>query len=229
MRLAVIPARGGSKRIPHKNIRPFCGKPIIAYSIAAALESELFERVIVSTDSEQIATVARQYGAEVPFLRPAELSDDHCGVVAVVKHAVQWCRQQGNIIEEVCGIYATAPLIKVADLRRGFELLQTSGADGVMAVTTFPAPIQRALKMNADGSLQMFQPEHAMTRSQDLEPAYLDAAQFFWWGSNASDGGRPVNKGLVLPRNRVQDIDTEEDWQVAEQLYRLLHPEVVDA
>ena len=236
MKLAVIPARGGSKRIPKKNIRPFCGRPIIAYSIAAAQRSGLFDHIVVSTDCEEIATVAREWGAEVPFIRPAALSDDHCGVVAVVEHAVEWFRQSGATgtetvatdtavkngqeLEAVCGIYATAPLLRAEDLRAGFELLQQDGGR-VMAVTTFPFPIQRALKMNSDGALAMFQPEHAMSRSQDLEPAYHDAAQFFWWGSAALAGSATNHRGLVLPRYRVQDIDSEEDWRVAEQLYQL--------
>lgn len=221
MNLAVIPARGGSKRIAKKNIRPFCGQPIIAYSIKAAQQAGVFERVIVSTDCDEIATVARDLGADVPFVRPADLADDYCGVVAVVEHALHWCQQQGQRIEAVCGIYATAPMIAAEDIRAGYDLLVNSEADSVLSVTSFPAPIQRALKINSDGNLAMFQPEHAMTRSQDLEPAYHDAAHFFW-RANRIIKSKPVReKALLIPRQRVQDIDTEEDWQVAEQLYRV--------
>lgn len=221
MKLAVIPARGGSKRIAKKNIRPFCGKPIMAYSILAALESGVFDRVIVSTDCEDIAVVARDYGAEVPFIRPGELADDYCGVVAVIEHALSWFQQQGQDVAAVCGIYATAPMIAAEDIRQGYSLLGHKGVDRVLTVTSFPAPIQRALKINAEGNLSMFQPEHAMTRSQDLEPAYHDAAHFFWRLNKPLREGGPVEKALVIPRQRVQDIDTEEDWLVAEQLFKL--------
>ncbi len=219
VRLAVIPARGGSKRISDKNIRPFCGKPIIAYSIAAALESRLFDKVVVSTDSEVIADIARQFGAEVPFIRPAELADDFCGVVAVIKHAVEWYQQRGQQFDAVCGMYATAPMIDQNDLASGLEIIESEQADASRSITAFPSAIQRALKLNESNDISMFQPEHAMTRSQDLDEAYYDAAHFFWWSHAFLSKESPLVKGVVIPRSRVQDIDTEEDWLLAESLY----------
>ncbi len=217
LKIAIIPARGGSKRITRKNIRPFLGKPIIAYSIAAALESTLFDRVIVSTDDEEIAAIARQYGAQTPFIRPAALADDHCVIADVIKHALQWFEGEGVAVDCACCIYATAPLLDKADIASGLDLLQQDNVDRVMAVTTFPFPIQRALKLDAENYFSMIQPDYALTRSQDLQEAYHDAAHFFW-GTKAALLGEASNKSkaVVIPRYRVQDIDTEEDWQVAE-------------
>lgn len=224
MRLAVIPSRGGSKRIPRKNIRPFGGRPIIAWSIAAALESGLFDRVIVSTDDDGIAEVARGTGAEVPFLRPAELSDDHTGTGPVVAHAVAWQSAHGAPAEEVCCIYATAPFIEVDDLRRGLDILRESGADFAFSVTRYAAPIQRALRIRADHRVEMFDPGQFLTRSQDMEEAWHDAAQFYWGRAEAWLAGKPLfgphAAPVELPRHRVQDIDTPEDWERAELLLR---------
>lgn len=224
MRLAVIPARGGSKRIPRKNIRPFGGQPMMSWSIATALESGLFDRVIVSTDDDEIAEVARGAGAEVPFLRPAELSDDHTGTGPVVAHAVAWQSAHGALAEEVCCIYATAPFIEVDDLRRGLDILRESGADFAFSVTRYAAPIQRALRIRADHRVEMFDPGQFLTRSQDLEEAWHDAAQFYWGRARAWLEGKPLfgphAAPVVLPRHRVQDIDTPEDWDRAELLLR---------
>lgn len=226
MRLAVIPARGGSKRIPRKNIRDFCGLPMIARSIQAAQESGCFDRILVSTDDAEIAVVARQYGAITPFIRPVELSDDHTGTIPVIAHAIDWMQRQGERVDEVCCIYATAPFVQAEDLRRGLALLQEKKADYAFTVTSYPFPIQRAVRINERGEVEMFQPEHFATRSQDLEEAYHDAGQFYWGQAQAWLAQQPVFAGrsvpLVLPRSRVQDIDTAEDWARAELLYRLL-------
>lgn len=226
MRLAVIPARGGSKRIPRKNIKDFCGKPIIAWSIETAIKSGCFDRVIVSTDDEKIAAVAREWGAEVPFVRPKELSDDYVGTTAVVRHAIEWFTDQGVVFEYVCCIYATAPFIIEKDIQQGFEILKNSGSYYTFTVTSYPFPIQRAVKITNNGRLEMFQPEHCTTRSQDLEEAYHDAGQFYWGISEAWVEEQPLFSlqaaPIILPRHRVQDIDTFEDWVRAEFMFRLL-------
>lgn len=226
MRLAVIPARGGSKRIPHKNIKEFCGKPIIAWSIEAALNSGCFDRVIVSTDDAEIADVAREWGAEVPFMRPEELSDDYTGTVPVIRHAIEWFEERGLNFEYVCCIYATAPFVTAEDIQKGFEILTSTGSAYAFSVTSFGFPIQRAVRITTDGHLEMFYPEHMQTRSQDLEEVYHDAGQFYWGLSDAwkeekilfSQEASPV----ILPRYRVQDIDTPEDWIRAEILSNIL-------
>jgi N-acylneuraminate cytidylyltransferase len=223
MKIAVIPARGGSKRIPHKNIKNFRGKSMIAWSIEAAKFSGIFDHIIVSTDDHDIAQIAKQHGAEVPFMRPEELSDDHTGTGAVVKHAVQWITENIGKPEFVCIIYATAPFIRSEDLAKGFEMIGQSGADIVFTVTSFPFPIQRAIKIKDNGRVAMFQPEYLMTRSQDLEPAYHDAGQFYWAKAEAVMNDTPAFSEsavpLLLPRSRVQDIDTEEDWLRAELMH----------
>jgi pseudaminic acid cytidylyltransferase len=224
VRLAVIPARGGSKRIPQKNIRDFCGKPIISYTIATAKTCGLFDHVIVSTDDAEIAEVARRFGAEAPFVRPRELSDDFTGTNAVVKHAVLWFRDRGTPVTEACCMYATAPLLDASFVRWGHELLVKSGKLYAFSVTSFPYPIQRALRLLPDGSVEALHPEHAMTRSQDLEPAYHDAGQFYWGAATAFIEDLPMfarhSIGVALPPHLVQDIDTLEDWERAELMYQ---------
>lgn len=226
MKLAIIPARGGSKRIPRKNIKPFCGKPMIAWSIEAALESGCFDRIIVSTDDEEIAEVARQYGAEVPFMRPLELSDDHTGTIPVIRHAIETINSQGRAVEQACCLYATAPFIQAEDLRRGLEILQGSGGDYAFSVTSYAFPIQRAIRLTPEGRVEMFNPEHFNTRSQDLEEAYHDAGQFYWGRADAWLQGKmifsPASLPVMLPRHRVQDIDTPEDWVRAEWLFKAM-------
>lgn len=226
MRLAVIPARGGSKRIPRKNIRDFCGKPIIAWSVDAALQSECFDQVIVSTEDPEIADVARKYGAEVPFLRPAELSDDYTGTTAVVRHAIEWFKDRGCVFDEVCCIYATAPFIQVEDIKKGLDLLQLGDIYYTFPVTSFPFPIQRAVKITSLGRLEMFHPEYYNTRSQDLEEAFYDAGQFYWGRSCAWKEGIPLfsdrSVPILLSRFRVQDIDTLEDWIQAEIMFEMI-------
>lgn len=226
MKICLIPARGGSKRIPRKNIRSFCGKPMIAWSIAAAHYSGCFDQVIVSTDDEEIANLARAHGASIPFIRPAHLADDHANTKDVVTHALSWMEQQDMRCDALCCLYATAPFVQAEDLQQSLRLLIDSRPDTVVfAASSFPFPIQRAIHLDADGYSQMFQPEYFSSRSQDLVEAYHDAGQFYWatpqtWANvvNFFEGMRP----LILPRWRVQDIDNEEDWMRAELLQQLL-------
>lgn len=227
MRVAVIPARGGSKRIPRKNVRPFSGKPMIAWSIAAARESGCFDRIIVSTDDHEIAQTALSHGAEAPFERPSALSDDHTGTLPVIAHAVQWLAAQEDAApSEVCCIYATAPFLRAEDLCRGLAILRDTGADYAFSVTSYAFPIQRAIRITPDRRVEMFQPGHFASRSQDLEEAWHDAGQFYWGRADAwlmqtplfGHGSTPV----ILPRHRVQDIDTPEDWERAELMFAAL-------
>lgn len=217
MRLAVIPARGGSKRIPRKNIKPFAGQPMIAYAIAAARDSALFEHIIVSTDDAEIAAVAQAHGAAVPFLRAPELADDHAGTVPVIADAIRRCAALGWQASEVCCIYPGVPLLQADDLRAALALLD--GADYAFSVSHFPAAVQRALKRSSDGVMSPFFPQYVHTRSQDLEAGYYDAGQFYWGRAAAWLSGQSphVNgRGLVLPAWRAVDIDTPDDWQRAE-------------
>ena len=226
MNIAIIPARGGSKRIPRKNIKEFCGQPMIAWPIQAAIESKCFDRIIVSTDDSEIAEVAKTYGAETPFVRPPELSNDHAGTIPVIAHAIEWIKSSGCMVENACCIYATAPFVLATDLQKGRSLLTSSNSDYTFSVTSFPFPIQRAIRITSENRIQMFQPEHFNTRSQDLEEAWHDAGQFYWGKAEAwlsqkqvfSETAAPVK----LPRYRVQDIDTSEDWQRAEYLFEIL-------
>lgn len=224
MNIAVIPARGGSKRIPRKNIREFCGKPIIAHSIEAALQTGLFSSVIVSTDDHVIAEVAKAFGAEVPFIRPAELSDDFTGTTPVFRHAAQWCLDQGRDVQTVCGIYATAPFIKPRDIQQGYQALKKAPAS--FSITTFPFPIFRGMKQQDDGRVSLVWPEHLATRSQDLPETFHDCGQFYWATTDFLLSGKEFMEGeavgIPIPRYRVQDIDTEEDWIRAEAMYRVL-------
>ena len=221
----MIPARGGSKRIPRKNLRSFNGKPIMAYSIEAAAGCGLFDRVIVSTDDGEIADVARKHGAEVPFVRPSALADDHTGTNSVVRHALDWLEAKGDTIDETCCIYATAPFLSAADLR-GAHALLAADIDFVFSAATFAFPIQRALRSDSDRRVWPMFPQWIGSRSQDLEEAVHDAGQFYW--------GRPAAfrqhdvvfeaaaRAFMLPRHRVQDIDTPEDWQRAELMHQAL-------
>jgi pseudaminic acid cytidylyltransferase len=225
MQLAVIPARGGSKRIPRKNIKPFCGKPMIAWSILAAKQSCLFDRIIVSTDDAEIADVARTWGAETPFTRPAELSTDYSGTTEVIAHATQWALNEDLMLDAVCCIYATAPLIQVEDLKRGLSVLESGKWDYVFSVTKFAAPIFRAFKQTTEGGTEMYFPEHFVNRSQDLPVAFHDAGQFYWgrpmaW-LNTKQIFSKASAQVVIPRSRSQDIDTPEDWEFAEMLFEI--------
>ena len=225
MRLAVIPARGGSKRIPRKNIKPFHGMPMIAYAIESALVSEVFDRVIVSTEDEEIAQVAREYGAEVPFMRPLALADDYTPTVPVIAHAISACQSMGWDVLQTCCIYPSVPFISKKDLSAAYERLIATDAHYVFPVTGFPSPIQRALRRLPDGSVRPFQPEHAATRTQDLELGYFDAGQFYW--GKASSWLSRLNihlngTSIVIPEWRVVDIDTPADWERAELIYDAL-------
>lgn len=226
MRLAVIPARGGSKRIPRKNIKLFDGLPMIAWSIRAAIDSRCFDRIIVSTDDAEIAATAQVHGAEAPFMRPADLSDDHTGTIPVIAHAVDWQNQHGQAATEVCCIYATAPFVQPSDLQRGLQVLQSTGAAYAFSVTSYAFPIQRAIRITPVQRVEMFQPEHFNTRSQDLQEAWHDAAQFYWGQSGAWLTGKPLfsqdSAPVPLPRHRVQDVDTPEDWERAEWMFKAM-------
>lgn len=226
MRVAIIPARGGSKRIPHKNIKSFCGKPMISWSIEAALQSGCFDRVIVSTDDQHIADVAKEYGADVPFMRPAELSDDFTGTIPVTKHAIEYLESQGEIYDDIMCIYATAPFVQPKIITEAYEQFKSSQADYCFTATNYAAPIQRAFKLTENKRAKMFNPEQFNTRSQDLEEAYHDAGQFYWGTPEAFKRLEPVisedSSPYVLPRYLVQDIDTPDDWVLAELLYQAL-------
>jgi N-acylneuraminate cytidylyltransferase len=226
MNIAIIPARGGSKRIPRKNIKEFHGKPMIAYSIEVAIDSGCFDKVIVSTDDAEIAEVAIKYGAEVPFIRPANIADDYATTLDVIKHAIEFTEQQAWDVKNVCCIYATAPFLIPEFIQKGLQELTKNTIDYAFSATSFPFPIQRAIKLNTEQRVEMFQPEHLNTRSQDLEEAYHDAGQFYWGTAVAFSNGKPFfspeSKAILLPRKRVQDIDTPEDWELAEALYKAL-------
>lgn len=223
--VAVIPARGGSRRIPRKNIRPFLGVPLLARTVAILQSSELFERIVVSTDDDEVAEVAVEAGAEVPFRRSGALADDHTPTVPVVADAIERLGVHA-VGARVCCVYPTAVLVQANDLRRAVRLLEGPAVDYVVPVAPFPAPVQRALRVGDDGSCVMICPENLTVRSQDLEPAFHDAGQFYWGATDAWVTQRPVfgprTRAVVLPPVAVQDIDTEEDWVVAEQKYQLL-------
>lgn len=228
--VAIVPARGGSKRIPRKNIRPFLGKPLIARTLTTLLSSQLFDRVIVSTDDDHIADISESSGAEAPFLRPAELADDHTPTAPVVQHAISTLETEHDAppFRNVCVAYPAAVFTQVRDLTSSLELLESSSdIDYVVPVTRFPAPIHRALRRLPDGSCEMLWPEFRSTRTQDLEETYHDAGQFYWGRRDAWMEDRemfgPRSRMVVLPRHRVEDIDTQEDWERAERLYRALH------
>lgn len=223
MNIAIIPARGGSKRIPRKNIKNFHGKPLIAYSIEAAIASQCFDRIIVSTDDLEIAEIARKYGAEVPFIRPKDISNDFATTLDVMQHALTWCKEAEMEIENVCCIYATAPFLQPEYIKQGLDSLLIHDVSYTFSVTSFPFPIQRAIKLDSNDKVNMFQPEHLNTRSQDLEEAYHDAGQFYWGKCEAYMKGEVIfsemSKAIIIPRNLTQDIDTEEDWKFAELLF----------
>lgn len=228
MQLAVIPARGGSKRIPRKNIKTFHGQPMIAWSVQAAIDSGCFDEVWVSTDDEEIAAVVQAYGAKVPFLRPAHLSDDFATTADVMSHAVEEFDKLNHTLPDyICCLYATAPFVTKADLVQGLEKIKNnSDLNYVFSATTYPFPIQRAIKLNADDTVEMFSTQYFNVRSQDLEEAWHDAGQFYWGTAEAW-----LNKAMIfasqssvveLPRFRVQDIDTQEDWDRAEWLFKAI-------
>lgn len=223
IKVAIIPARGGSKRIPRKNIKEFFGKPMIAWTIEAAKKSDIFDRIIVSTDDEEIACIARKWGAEVPFMRPEELSGDHTATIPVIAHGINWLLGQGEELESVCCIYATAPFVDANDIRKGYEELIAGNWNYTFSVTDFSAPIFRSFKLSDSGGVEMFYPEHFNTRSQDLPEAFHDAGQFYWGKSKSWLQNKTIfsleSKAIPIPRWRVQDIDTPDDWMRAEKLF----------
>ncbi|MBK9140868.1 MAG: pseudaminic acid cytidylyltransferase [Candidatus Melainabacteria bacterium] len=227
--VAIIPARGGSKRIPGKNVRIFAGKPIISYSIESALKSGCFDRVMVSTDSSEIARIARQHGAEVPFLRADETAGDTTGMAEVVIEVLHRYRDEGTVFSHYCCLLATAPFVSPDMIQDGRTLMFEEQCESVATVCEFSYPIQRALRISAAGNLEMIWPENYQKRSQDLEKAYHDAA-LFYWGKTAfverthklfDDSSRPIAVSI----NQCQDIDTEEDWRLAELKFKLLKGE----
>lgn len=223
--LAVIPARGGSKRIPKKNIRPFMGKPIIAYSIEMAKRSGCFDSIMVSTDDQSIADVSNEYGAEVPFLRSPQTADDYAPLADVIDEVIASYFQQEIHIRYICCILATAPLIVDSDLQKSFELLKNHNAESVVSVVRFSYPIQRAFKISK-GLLQLISPEHLNSRSNDLEPSFHDAAQFYWIDVEKFQKNKKIFSDYTIPyelsETQVQDIDTETDWKMAEYKYSFL-------
>jgi pseudaminic acid cytidylyltransferase len=227
MKLALIPARGGSKRIPRKNLKPFAGRPVIAYSIEAALACGLFDHVVVSTDDEEIEAAARSCGAEVPFRRPPELADDHAGLMPVIRHAIEWYASRGEAPSHLCCILATAPFVRAEHLRQAHDRLLASGHDYAFPVTTFPCPIQRALNIGADGTVTPRFPDMTGARSQEMGEAWHDAGQFYWGRAQAFLDDVAVlssaSLAIKVPRHAAQDIDTAEDWQTAELMYEALH------
>ena len=226
MNICVIPARGGSKRIPRKNIKEFNGKPIIAYSIEAAIKSNCFDEIIVTTDDKEIAEVSKKYGAQVPFIRPNELSGDYVTTIPVIKHAIEWMENHKYSIQDVCCLYATAPLIQAKSIVRSYKQLKDTKASYCFTVTSFAFPIQRAIKIIKNNRVEMFNPGNFNVRSQDLEESYHDAAQFYWGKVQAFKDELPIFSEsatpFVLPRYLAQDIDTQEDWIRAEVMYQVL-------
>ena len=225
MKIAVIPARGGSKRIPRKNIKLFLGKPIIAYSIDAAIKTGIFDKVIVSTDSDEIATIAKEFGGDVPFVRPAVLSDDFSGTTEVIAHTIKWFQEKGDQIDLACCIYATAPFLSPETIIKGMKLIEERNKQYSLTVTHFPSSIHRAIKID-NNELDMFWPENFNVRTQDLEEAYYDAGQMYWGKPEAFINSLPFythnSVPVILPNYLVKDIDTLEDWRTAELLYKAM-------
>ena len=230
MNIAIIPARGGSKRIPRKNVREFCGRPMIAWSISAALEANLFGHVLVSTDDEEIAEVARSAGANVPFVRPADLSDDHASTTDVIIHALKWAMGEGWDVEALCCLYATAAFTTSDDLRAAHQLL-SSECDFAFPAVRYGHPPQRGFIDGGDGSPEFVQPEHRSTRTQDLPPVFHDSGQFYWGVREAWLEGRPFfgprTRFIELPEWRAVDIDRPQDWTRAEMLFRAARGDAV--
>lgn len=225
MNVAIIPARGGSKRIPRKNIKVFSGKPMIAHAITAAKKSGLFDHVIVTTDDDEIAHISRAWGATTPFVRPKDLAGDHTPTVPVIAHAIQACASLGWSIDLVCCIYPCVPFIQIDDLAGSLMLLKKSDANYCFPVAEFPSCVQRALKRDETGGMAPVYPQYELTRTQDLEHAYYDAGQFYWGSKQAwlTNGRIHYGLGYPIPKWRIVDIDTEEDWDRAEHMFKAFH------
>lgn len=221
--LCIIPARGGSKRIPRKNIKSFLGKPIIAYSIETALKSGLFDEVMVSTDDKEIAEVAVQCGAKVPFMRSAETASDFATTADVLKEVLAKYKELGREFDNFCCFYATAPLVQSKDIITAYERLQNTRFTLVYPVVQFSYPIWRCLDVAEDGSMKRHWPEYENSRSQDLPKEYHDTGTFYWYKlkDNAIQAGKIG--AIIVPEERVQDIDTETDWKLAEIKFALLN------
>ena len=223
MNICIIPARGGSKRIPRKNIKNFCGQPMISWSIKAALNCRSFGRVIVSTDDDEIAEISRQYGADVPFKRSKSLSDDHTSTIPVIKNAIKWLEMNNEKVDSICCLYPTAPFIEETYIEEGLRKLIETNASYSISVTSFPYPIQRAIKVTKNERLKMFFPENINKRSQDLEKSFHDAGQFYWGKRSAWMKEEKIldqnTVAVYIPRYKVQDIDDEEDWIQAERIF----------
>ena len=226
MNIAVIPARGGSKRIPGKNIKSFSGQPMIIWAIETAKSSNLFDHIIVSTDDEEIATIARTWGAEVPFMRPSDLADDFTATVPVIAHAAKTCISYGWEVDYICCIYPCAPLLQLDDLVSAFDLLKAENVDFAYPVTEYAHPIQRAMRRLNNGKMQFIDPKNALARTQDLEKTYHDAGQFYWGKTSAWLEHKMMHTdglGMPIPHWKVVDIDTTDDWKRAEILFKTLH------
>lgn len=223
MNICIIPARGGSKRIPKKNIRPFIGKPIIAYSIEAAIKAGCFDRIVVSTDDDEVKEVALAYGADVPFERPENISNDFASTMDVVQHCIGWCEAHNIKLNKVCCLYATAPFVTAEDVLHGLRVIDQEGVEYAFTATSYAFPIQRSFYLDEDENIKMFDPRNMEKRSQDLIEAYHDAGQFYWGNVAAFKEALPIfaphSKPIYVPRQRTQDIDTLEDWYIAEALY----------
>ena len=229
MNIAIIPARGGSRRIKKKNIKNFAGKPLILYSIDAAKSSKLFEKIIVSTDSSEIAQVAKEANVEVPFKRPANLADEYTSTFSVIKHSINWIKNNGFSIDHFCCIYPN-PFVTSENLIKAYDLLQKYDVASVIPITTFPYPTQRGVIINNEGFLEFVSLEHAMARSQDLPEVYHDTGQFYWWDynqfikiKNAKEQYQVQRYPFIIPRHLAQDLDTPEDWEFAKKLYACIH------
>lgn len=228
--LALIPARGGSKRIPRKNMRHFHGKPIIAYSILYAIQSGLFDEVMVSTDDNEIAKIAESYGAKVPFLRSASNSDDHATTEDVIDEVIESYKGLGIYFDNLCCVYATAPLILPGDLKRGLDRLVSGDFNSVFPVAAFSYPVWRGFELGYDSKTKLIWPEYQKSRSQDLKQVYHDAGQWYWVSLKKKSNQIFTNNSasIVLAQNQVQDIDTDEDWKMAELKYDFLRDEAND-
>jgi pseudaminic acid cytidylyltransferase len=227
-RICIIPARGGSKRIPRKNIKDFLGKPIIAYSIEIAIKSGLFDEVMVSTEDAEIAAIAEEYGAKVPFLRSSKCADDFATTFEVLQEVMLNTRYEG--VEKACCIYPTSPLLTTIIIKDGLAKLEQFNFDSVFAIQKFGFPIQRAFRM-VENNIQWIYPENALKRSQDIEQAYHDAGQFYWFNTNIIRNGNSLltsnSGGLIIEETQAQDIDNETDWKIAEFKYKLLQNECI--
>lgn len=225
--LCIIPARGGSKRIPRKNIKDFLGKPIIAYSIEAALKSDVFDEVMVSTDDEEIAEISRKFGASVPFLRSSKTANDVATTKDVIEEVIEKYKELGSDYSHICCLYSTAPFVTSESLKQAFSKLIEGNRDCIFPAVAFSYPIQRSLIESKDGKAVMKWPEFRYSRSQDLEPFYHDAGQFYFYTKKYLEEGNGLGEGncemLILSELEVQDLDTIVDWKLAEMKYKIIH------